>query len=96
MGKKVIVESPAPDLSIIVSVYNEEDGLAHFFAALMQEMQQLKTYSYEIVCVDDGSMDDSYKILCQYAKKYKNIKVIKFSRNFGKEYGMMEIGRAHV
>lgn len=89
MGKKVIVESHTPDLSIIVSVYNEEAGLAHFFAALMQEMQQLKTYSYEIVCVDDGSMDDSYKILCQYAKKYKNIKVIKFSRNFGKEYGMM-------
>lgn len=89
MGKKVIVEGHTPDLSIIVSVYNEEAGLAHFFASLMQEMQQLKTYSYEIVCVDDGSMDDSYKILCQYAKKYKNIKVIKFSRNFGKEYGMM-------
>lgn len=89
MGRKVTDVKKNPDLSIIVSVYNEEEGLEHFFASLMREMQLLKSYSYEIVCIDDGSSDGSYQVLCRYAKKYKNIKVIKFSRNFGKEYGMM-------
>ena len=89
MEKKKVLAEKNPDLSILVSVYNEEAGLKQFFTRLMETMSNLTQYSYEIVCIDDGSIDGSYQILCQYAKKYKNIKIIKFSRNFGKEYGMM-------
>jgi glycosyltransferase involved in cell wall biosynthesis len=89
MEKKTTAVKKNPDLSILVSVYNEEDGLKLFFTKLLETLEKISSYSYEILCVDDGSTDGSYKILSQYAKKNKNIKVIKFSRNFGKEYGMM-------
>lgn len=78
-----------PDLSVIVSMYNEEDSLSSFFKAVGECLTKLKGYSYEIVCIDDGSTDKTYSLLKDYAKKDKHIKVIKFSRNFGKEYGMM-------
>jgi len=78
-----------PDLSVIVSMYNEEDSLNSFFKAIGKCLSELKGYSYEIVCIDDGSTDKTYSLLKDFAKKDKHIKVIKFSRNFGKEYGMM-------
>ena len=78
-----------PDLSVIVSMYNEEDSLDSFFKVISACLEKLKGYSYEIVCVDDGSTDKTYDLLKGYAKKDKRIKIIKFSRNFGKEYGMM-------
>lgn len=78
-----------PDLSVIVSMYNEEESLDSFFKVISACLEKLKGYSYEIICVDDGSTDKTYDLLKGYAKKDKRIKIIKFSRNFGKEYGMM-------
>lgn len=78
-----------PDLSVIVSMYNEEDSLSSFFKVIGKCLSELKEYSYEILCIDDGSADNTYSLLKNYAKKDKRIKIIKFSRNFGKEYGMM-------
>jgi glycosyltransferase involved in cell wall biosynthesis len=85
----VTVNKKTPDISIIVSMYNEEDCLERFFTEIEKIMSGVKKYSYEIVAVDDGSIDKTYENLCQYAKKDKRVKVIKFSRNFGKEYGVM-------
>ncbi len=76
-------------LSIIVSMYNEEESLDTFFAEIKKVMKKLSSYDYEIVCVDDGSTDKTYEMLEALAKEDDAIKVIKFSRNFGKEYGMM-------
>jgi glycosyltransferase involved in cell wall biosynthesis len=78
-----------PDISVIVSMYNEEESLASFFEAMEKALSELKNYTYEIICIDDGSKDKTYDLLKEYAQKDKRIKVIKFSRNFGKEYGMM-------
>lgn len=78
-----------PDLSIIVSMLNEEESLAGFFEAVERELAQLKNYSYEIVCIDDGSTDATFELLKEKAEQDARVKVIKFSRNFGKEYGMM-------
>lgn len=77
------------DLSIIVSMYNEENCIKSFFEAMQKVLVKLKGYSYEIVCIDDGSTDKTYRILCDFAQQNKHIKIIKFSRNFGKEYGLM-------
>lgn len=61
-----------PKISIIVPVYNKEKYLKQCLDSLV-----FQTYSnIEIVCVNDGSTDDSLMILQKYAKKYKNIKVI--------------------
>jgi len=89
MTKAKPVVSSVPDLSVIVSMYNEEDSLKSFFTEIQKVLNSLKKYSYEIVCIDDGSTDKTFSLLTQYAKKDERIKVIKFSRNFGKEYGMM-------
>ncbi|MBN2675995.1 MAG: glycosyltransferase family 2 protein [Alphaproteobacteria bacterium] len=76
-------------LSIVAPCYNEEKGnaIGIFFNALIPELEKL-TKDFEIICVDDGSKDRSYDILCQYAKKDKRIKVIRFARNFGKEIAL--------
>ena len=52
-------------------------------------LAKLKKYTYEIICIDDGSIDKTYSLLEKHAKSDERIKVIKFSRNFGKEYGVM-------
>lgn len=78
-----------PDLSIIVPMYNEEESLGFFFETIERELAKLQGYSYEIVCVDDGSTDTTFALLQEKAAQDDRIKVIKFSRNFGKEYGLM-------
>jgi len=78
-----------PDLSIIVSMFNEEESLDVFFEAVERELARLKKYSYEIICIDDGSTDATFELLKEKAARDERVKVIKFSRNFGKEYGMM-------
>lgn len=89
MSKVISSYKAEPDLSIIVSMYNEEESLGVFFETLNKTLAALGNYSYEIICVDDGSVDNTYFLLEEYAKSDKRIKVIKFSRNFGKEYGVM-------
>ncbi len=89
MNKVLTKAVEKPDISIIVSVYNEEDSLDIFFKTIRQTMEQKKEYHYEIICVDDGSTDDTFSLLQKYAQEDFRIKVIKFSRNFGKEYGLM-------
>ncbi len=89
MSKSVKIGEAYPDLSIIVSMYNEEESLATFFTEVKKVMKKLSSYKYEIVCIDDGSTDKTFEMLEAYAKKDDAIKVVKFSRNFGKEYGMM-------
>ncbi len=89
MNKVLAKTVEKPDISIIVSVYNEEDSLDVFFKTIRQTMEQKKDCRYEIVCVDDGSTDGTFQLLQKYAQDDFRIKVLKFSRNFGKEYGLM-------
>ncbi len=89
MNKIIAKKKECPDISIIVSMYNEEESLSLFFKTIFQTMTRLKRYTYEIVCIDDGSTDKTYDLLEQYAREDERIKVLKFSRNFGKEYGLM-------
>lgn len=74
-------------LSLIVPCYNEE-GNVKLFAKKVEETFQRK-YSYEIIFINDGSKDNTLKELKELAKnKKQNIKIINFSRNFGKEAGI--------
>lgn len=72
-----------PKLSIIVPCYNEEDNIK-----LMEEniRKKLKNIDHEIIFVNDGSKDNTTKELKKVTKKSsENIKVVEFSRNFGKD-----------
>ena len=75
-------------ISIVISVYNEEKVLELFFNRF-KEMCQTWKWDYELICVNDGSFDDSLLILKKYAAVDKKIKVISFSRNYGHEAAMI-------
>ena len=74
-------------LSIIAPVYNEEEVLPQFFECLQAVLSKIDI-DYEIVCVNDGSSDKSLEILEDLAQTNASIKVVNFSRNFGKEPAM--------
>lgn len=76
------------EFSVIVPVYNEEGNLETLYARLTKVMRGLKK-PYEIVFVDDGSSDTSFQILKGLHRKDKNLKVIRFTRNFGQHPAIM-------
>lgn len=73
-----------PDLSIIVPVYNESKAIDAFFDEIMSVLGKMPE-SHEIICINDNSNDDSLAKLKSYRDKYPAVKIIDFSRNFGKE-----------
>ncbi len=77
-------DAPVPMLSVVVPMYNEEEGAEGFFARLMPVLSSI-TKNFEIVCVDDGSSDRTLAILTQYHVRDSRIKVLSLSRNFGKD-----------
>ncbi len=71
------------ELSIVVAVYNEQEVLAELYRRLSAAMASLGR-SYEIILVDDGSRDDSLKILLELQQRDpEHIRVLSFTRNFG-------------
>lgn len=76
------------EISVIVPCYNEEESLPYFLRAINEiGSKMLASYNVQlqIIFVDDGSKDNTLDLLRDFANKYKNIKYISFSRNFGKE-----------
>jgi dolichol-phosphate mannosyltransferase len=69
-----------PYLSVILPIYNEAQGIPELFNELEKAIQQ---YDYEIIAVNDGSKDDSFKVLREFAEKNVKIKVIDFKINSG-------------
>ena len=75
------------EISIIVPCYNEEQGLEILFERLLRILDRL-SLSYEVICVDDGSRDQTLEYLIDYHNRYPEIKVISLSRNFGKDIAL--------
>ena len=71
------------DLSIVISLYNEEESL-HELVEWIESVMQKEGYFYEIVMVDDGSKDGSWKIVKELSEKNPCIRGIRFRRNYGK------------
>ena len=75
-------------ISFVIPVYNEEKGFLKFYnSLLLPELKKLK-YDYDVILVDDGSKDKSLEIIQDLAKEDEHIKVLAFSRNFGKEIAL--------
>jgi glycosyltransferase involved in cell wall biosynthesis len=72
------------ELSIVVPIYDEESNIDHLFEVLLQIINSLNI-TYEIICVNDGSTDQTLAKLVSYHNSNNRIKIINFSRNFGKE-----------
>ena len=77
-------------VALIVPCFNEADVLHMFYEETSKVIDSMKDkYSTELVFVDDGSRDDTLKIIKELALRNINVKFISFSRNFGKEAAML-------
>ena len=75
-------------LSVVVSVYNEEEALPRFYQVAEDILKEI-SWDYELVFVNDGSRDRSLEILNRLAEQDSHVKVVSFSRNFGHEAAMI-------
>lgn len=74
-------------LSIVIPLLNEEESLKELYDWIAQVMQS-NHFLFEVVFIDDGSTDDSWKIIEQLSAANKNVKGIRFLRNFGKSQAL--------
>jgi glycosyltransferase involved in cell wall biosynthesis len=74
-----------PELSVVIPLFNEALSLESLHTEIGHA---LADFDYEILYVDDGSTDNSFSILTDIQKKTKNVRVIRFRRNFGQTAAM--------
>lgn len=74
-----------PLISVVCPFYNEGLGVTQFYEAICQVFSGLEHVNMELVCVDDGSTDDTLGRLVRLSKQDSRVRVIELSRNFGKE-----------
>ena len=72
-------------ISVVVPFFNESGNVKVFSEVLVAELDQLSNYQFDVVCVDDGSRDQTLVELLEVAQKDCRFKVIELTRNFGKE-----------
>jgi len=74
-------------LSVVIPVYNETELLEELIGRTNKVLLEMEI-SYEILLVDDGSVDDSWSKITSLKARFPNLKSIKFSRNFGHHYAI--------
>ena len=75
------------ELSIVVPVYNELESVPKLYQALTAALERLGK-SYELIVVDDGSTDGTYRTLVELAERDPRLRLIQFRRNFGQTAAM--------
>lgn len=71
------------DISLVIPLLNEEESLPELCAWIKKIMDE-NSFSYEVILVDDGSKDSSWKVIEQLSLENDSIRGIKFRRNYGK------------
>ncbi|MGI0480648.1 glycosyltransferase family 2 protein [Geminocystis sp. CENA526] len=70
------------DLSLVIPIYNEAENIPLLIGAITEGLKDT-SYVYEIICIDDGSIDNSVEILKDIAKTNPHVKAIILRRNYG-------------
>lgn len=80
------------DLSIVISLYNEEESLRELIIWIEKAIAQsyLKGKEYEIIMINDGSTDGSWRVIEELAQENTHIRAISFRRNYGKSAALFE------
>ena len=76
-----------PTISIVIPVFNEEGSLAQLHKEI-SVVAEANKYEVEIIFVDDGSDDSSWKVMTDLAQQDSRIQCLRFRRNFGKAAGL--------
>ncbi|MGO5075924.1 glycosyltransferase family 2 protein [Clostridium sporogenes] len=79
-------------LSIIIPAYNEGSAIKITYKELTRIIEKdslVQNYNYELIFIDDGSKDETLDVIKELPKKDSHVKFISFTRNFGKEAGML-------
>lgn len=79
-------------ISVVIPVFNEQESIV---SCLDQVREALAGKEFEIICVDDGSTDQTPHILADYSHQHKEVRVITFLRNFGHQ-AALTCGYAHA
>jgi len=77
------------DISIVIPLFNEVESIPELFTWIKKVMDENK-YSYEVVFIDDGSKDGSWKVIEELNKEFPQIKGVKFQRNYGKSAALQK------
>ncbi len=72
-------------ISVVVPFHNEAGGIERFHAELHSALHELNSYTFEIICIDDGSSDATLAELLAIVERDPRVRVLELSRNFGKE-----------
>lgn len=76
-------------ISIIIPAYNEEEALPILYERLSKLMEDMNSYEFEILFINDGSKDKTIEIIKSMREKDNRICYVDFARNFGKEIAMI-------
>lgn len=82
------------DISIVVPLFNEDESLPELINWIERVMDK-NNFTYEIVMVDDGSTDDSWKVIQENSNRNSSVKGISFQRNYGKS-AALHVAFQHV
>lgn len=76
------VSTIQPTFSIVAPVFNEEETLPHFYRRVIEVMEGIGK-PFELILINDGSRDDSFRTMYELHRRDARVRVIDFSRNFG-------------
>ena len=77
-----------PNFSVVIPLYNEEESLRELTEQLKNTLVKMGG-NYELIFIDDGSTDNSFKVLRDIHHRNHRVKVIRFRRNYGKSAALM-------
>ena len=74
-------------LSVIVPIFNEAESLSTLLAEISAAVDPLNKH-YEVICIDDGSEDNSFELLCELVASYPQLRPVELRKNFGQTAAM--------
>ncbi len=80
---RAAINGKAPHVSVIVPLFNEAESLPELYEAIRKASKEMGK-PFEVIFVDDGSTDDSFAVLTGLHRRNKDVRAIRFRRNFGK------------
>jgi glycosyltransferase involved in cell wall biosynthesis len=86
-------EGGSPEVSIVIPLFNEEQSLRELYDNIRSALGRVGRY--EILFIDDGSTDGSYRVLQDLRQRDRRVKLIRFRRNFGKS-AALSVGFANA